>query len=212
MSRRYAIYYAPPEGSALESFGRAWIGRDHVTGAGVVRPEVAGVAPEQLDEITAFPRTYGFHATLKAPFALAEGTTAADLHDAARDFAATRPPFIGPRLEVTALSAFIALTLAAPCPEMDALAADCVRVFERFRAPLTEDDLARRRAGRLSPRQDAHLVRFGYPYVFEDFHFHMTLTGPLDAPQREAMLAVLRELAALVVATPLEVAEIAVYE
>jgi hypothetical protein len=37
------------------------------------------------------------------------------------------------------------------------------------------------------------LARWGYPYVMDEFRYHMTLTGPLDGPLRarvgEAMLA-----------------------
>jgi 2'-5' RNA ligase len=45
----------------------------------------------------------------------------------------------------------------------------------------------------LTPRQREHLERFGYPFVMEDFRFHMTLTGRLDAERRESVLAMLRD-------------------
>ena len=38
-----------------------------------------------------------------------------------------------------------------------------------------------------------YLDRFGYPYVLEDFRFHMTLTGRLDAERRRPVLAMLRD-------------------
>ena len=73
------------------------------------------------------------------------------------------------------------------------LAADCVREFEPFRAPLTEEDRARRNPSKLNPRQRDYLDRWGYPYVFEEFRFHMTLTGRLDAKRRPAVLSMLRD-------------------
>ncbi len=34
----------------------------------------------------------------------------------------------------------------------------------------------------MSARQQDYLHRYGYPYVREEFRFHMTLTGPLEEP------------------------------
>jgi len=212
LSRRYAIYYAPPPGSQLEAFGRSWIGRDHLSGEPVPRPAVPGFTADELDTVTAFPRLYGFHATLKAPFELAAGCSVDELHQAAAAFAAARRPFACPRLQVSGLSAFIALTLSEPSSAMQVLADDSVRAFEPCRAPLTDAELARRRASGLTPRQDEYLVRFGYPYVFEQFHFHMTLTGPLDPHEHARLLGLLTELAEPVTRAPVAVDAIAVYE
>ena len=78
-------------------------------------------------------------------------------------------------------------------PALEHLAADCVRDFDAFRAPLTAEDRARRRPAKLTQRQRDHLDRWGYPYVFEDFRFHMTLTGRLDAVRRQPILDMLRD-------------------
>jgi hypothetical protein len=48
------------------------------------------------------------------------------------------------------------------------------------------------RAG-LSARQAEHLTKWGYPYVFEDFRFHMTLTAGLGRGQRVQLLKLLQE-------------------
>jgi Protein of unknown function (DUF1045) len=45
----------------------------------------------------------------------------------------------------------------------------------------------------LSERQIAHLDAWGYPHVFEDFRYHMTLTGSLPAERREPVRAALAE-------------------
>jgi 2'-5' RNA ligase len=45
----------------------------------------------------------------------------------------------------------------------------------------------------MTPRQVEYLDRWGYPYVMEEFRFHMTLTRRLDAVRRAAILAMLRE-------------------
>lgn len=49
--------------------------------------------------------------------------------------------------------------------------------FDGFRAPLSLDERDRRLAAGLSGRQIGNLDKWGYPYVLEDFRFHMSLTG-----------------------------------
>ena len=212
MSRRYAVYFAPPAGSALEAFGRSWIGRDHVTGEPVEPPTLGGLSAGCQRAIAAFPRRYGFHATLKAPFELAPGRTREELLGALRAFARDRPRFVAPPLSLEGLSGFIAFKLSAPSPEMDALAAGCVAAFEPFRAPLALADIARRRASGLSARQDRYLMRWGYPYVMEEFRFHMTLTGRLEEPSRSVVLDALRPVTGDLTRAPLPVDAISLYE
>lgn len=178
MSARYAIYYAPEPTSSLWQLASKWLGRDAIAGGSLTQPQFPALADLDFAEITADPRHYGFHATLKAPFALLPGRTEAELMDAAGAFAAARAAFqadISPQ----ALGPFLAFRIAGTSADMEALHADCVRAFEPFRAPLSTADLARRRRAKLTPLQDAHLVNWGYPYIFESFRFHMTLTGSI---------------------------------
>jgi hypothetical protein len=51
-------------------------------------------------------------------------------------------------------------------------------------------ELARRRVADLTPRQDALLQRWGYPFVLEEFQFHLSLTGPLSLvpPDTQALV------------------------
>ena len=79
---RYAIYFTPPPGSDLHRFGSAVLGYDCVTGAKLTPPADIAVDAEEWRRLTEEPRRYGFHATLKAPFRLAPGTTEAGLIDA----------------------------------------------------------------------------------------------------------------------------------
>ncbi len=192
MSARYAIYYAPSQEDTLLRTASAWLGRDPFDGRALSRPLTAELQGLDLDALTADPRGYGFHATLKAPFELAEGATEEELLDFARAFAAGQAPFEA-SLAPAALGRFLALRLETPTPQMDDLAAACVRAFDPFRAPLSDFDLARRRKAPLSPEQDARLVEWGYPYIFEDFRFHMTLTGQIaDEAVRNRVLDVLK--------------------
>lgn len=176
---RWAIYFAPAAASALRRFGDRWLGRDVETGARLAQPSVPGIPAERLAELTEAPRYYGFHATLKPPFHLA-GADPVALIAAAEAFTATRAPFRAAALRPARIGRFIALTFAAPAPDVMDLAADCVRAFDRFRAPPSEAELAKRRAAGLSERQERYLAEWGYPYVFDEFRFHLTLTGPFE--------------------------------
>ena len=188
MTARYAIYYAPDPASALWQRASRWLGRDAASGADLVQPEVAGLSAPEFASHTADPRHYGFHATLKAPFELAAGSSEAELVQALTDFAEPRRPF-ATDLSPQALGRFLALRPNAPCPHIQSLHEDALRAFEPFRMPLGEPDLARRRSSGLSPEQDDLLVRWGYPYVLGHFRFHMTLTGSIaDAGLRQCLL------------------------
>jgi len=189
--RRYAIFYAPPAGSALGDFGAAWLGWDAEAGERVIHPEIAGL-PLPVEELTESPRKYGFHGTLKPPFRLAEGVGQSDISAAIAELAAMLEPFATPPLVLRGLGRFVALVPSRPDAALAALAAESVRRLDHLRAPLSEAELARRRAAGLSAAQEANLTRWGYPYVLEEFRFHLTLTGPV-AP--EIMAPVLDALA-----------------
>jgi putative phosphonate metabolism protein len=210
MSMRSAIYFAPAAGSALEAFGCGWLGRA-LDGTPLPQPAVPGIDPARLVEITRSPRHYGFHGTLKAPFALATDKSPDALGEAVETFARGRSSF-EITLKVGSLGGFIALVPAAGSPALEVLAADCVETFDRFRAPLDEAEIARRRASGLTARQDRHLLRWGYPYVLDDFCFHMTLTERLQPPERDQVLAILAGRAAPVCAKPLTIDAIAIFE
>ena len=189
---RYAIYYAPAQESRLDRFGAGLLGYDAFGGGDLPFPaDVLQAAPDWR-ELTADPRKYGFHATLKAPFRLAPGKTEVELLSACSAFAATPRaiPVIKP--VVGSISGFIAVIPETPPPELIGLAAECVSAFDSFRAPLSDADRARRNPSRLTPAQREHLERWGYPYVMDDFRFHMTLTGRLDRARHDPVLAMLK--------------------
>jgi hypothetical protein len=147
--------------------------------------------PAALGERTASARRYGFHATLKAPFATVAGTDQDGLYSELGAFARSCRPFWLPRLRVTRLGGFLALCLSQPSKQMDTLATECVARFDRFRLPATCDEQARRANG-LSANQKMLLERWGYPYVMDEWRFHMTLTDQLDESDAATMSVVLR--------------------
>jgi putative phosphonate metabolism protein len=208
---RYAIYYAPPPGSGLDRFGTQLLGYDAFRGEDLPFPDSVLQAVPDWRDLTGDPRKYGLHATLKAPLALAPGKSEADLLTACAAFAAAPRaiPVISPIVD--SISGFIAMIPAKPSAELEQLAADCVRAFDAFRSPLTEADRARRNPSRLTPKQSGYLDRWGYPYVMDEFRFHITLTGRVDAERREALLAMLRDRFATLGLTTLSIDSIAVF-
>jgi putative phosphonate metabolism protein len=188
---RVALYYAPALDDPLWSLGARWLGRDPETNAPMTQPDLSGIV-----EITAEAASYGFHATLKPPMRLREGTSWDDVVTATEDIASTLPPFDLPRLEVADLQGFLALRDAEPSAALQVLSDSCVRGLDHLRASPTEEELARRRKANLSAEHEAMLVRWGYPYVLESWFFHMTLTRRLSLaelaifrPAAEAMFA-----------------------
>ncbi|WP_407115396.1 DUF1045 domain-containing protein [Bradyrhizobium sp. LMG 9283] len=209
---RYAIYFAAGADSVLSRFGAALLGYDAHTGDEVPFPrEALQIAPDWRD-ISADPRKYGFHATLKAPMALASDKTEAELMATCAAFAGRARPLPVIRPVVDAISGFIAVIPAEPVEALQGLAADSVRDFDAFRAPLTAEDRARRKPEKLSERQRDYLDRWGYPYVMEEFRFHMTLTGRLDAERRGPILQMLRERFAALKLDALEIDRIALFK
>ncbi len=190
---RYAIYYAAERGSTLDRFGAELLGYDAWTGEELPFPQGATDAAPDWRELTSDPRKYGFHATLKAPFALAAGKTETELVAACASFAAEPRAIPAFRPVVDSISGFIAVIPGQRSEPLERLAADCVAAFDPFRAELTAHDRARRNPDRLSARQRDHLERWGYPYVMEEFRFHMTLTGRLEDARRWGVLAMLRQ-------------------
>ncbi len=175
---RYAIYYLPDTSAPWAEFCTAWLGWDVSTGTSVPHPQISGLTPA-ISAITTVPRRYGLHATLKPPFRLKPGKSALALKRATEDLAQRLSPLKLDGLTLTPLGRFLALTLQGPTHGLNQRAAQIVRDLDMFRAEPTDQELARRRQANLSPDQEANLLRWGYPYVMDQFRFHITLTGRL---------------------------------
>lgn len=207
---RYAIYFTPPRHHPLTATAERWLQRSAFDGP-VAPIHIPGFSETEVAQLTAEPRRYGFHATIKAPFRLAGGTSAEALDEELASFVSDQEPF-GVRLKVGRHNGTLALVAdGAQPPELDRLAGAVVERFDRFRAPLTPAEIARREPDRLTPSQRRNLDRWGYPYVFEDFRFHMTLTGKMPEEQLDAMQAALEEIFNPVLQQPVEIAALALF-
>lgn len=187
---RYALYFAPAADSPWWTAGCRWLGRDPLSGVEFPQSQVPGVPHLMFAKLTSDARRYGFHATLKAPFRLMNGYSESNLMTMAEAFSAMQRPVALENVQVRAMGDFLALRPGSPLQDIDALAMRCVSFFDALRAPPTATDLAKRRDGALTARQEELLQRWGYPYTEEKFRFHMTLTDALSGVDAEAVDAI----------------------
>ncbi len=201
---RVALYYAPALSDPLWRAGCAWLGRDPETAATLRQPDLP-----DIHAVTADARLYGFHCTLKPPMRLSTNYHA--FVDDAAALARGLAPFAMPRLHVADLSGFLAVREAEPCPALNALADVCVAGVDHHRALPNAAELARRRQGSLSAAREANLVRWGYPGVFDEWRFHMTLTRRLTEPEHAVFLPATQSHLAPALPYPRRVEEICVF-
>ena len=173
---RAAVYASPAPDSQLARLAAAWLGRDAFTGA------ATRAADPGRDPLVAEAARYGFHATLRAPFRPRRGADLDALRDRLASLSSGRPAPVIRTLTLSRLGDVFALVPGGPEPALSALESEVLAAFEPFRAPLTDAEVARRRPERLSARQRDHLHAWGYPFVRDEFRFHMTVTGPVPGP------------------------------
>lgn len=202
---RYAIYYLPRRDEPLAEFGRRWFGFDTET------REPVREAWDIPSGILRTPARYGFHATLKAPFRLRRGRTEDELFQAVEKLAGEWAPQPLGLLIPRPLGTFMTLQPSLPCPGVDALAFACVRDLDLFRDPLTEEEQDAIFEKGISRRQKANVFTWGYPYVGEDYVFHMTLTSILAPQELERWQARVIEWGADYLNTPVTLGDLVVF-
>lgn len=186
---RYAIYFTPPADSPWSNAGNRWLGRDPISGEEFPQRSVPSVPDSMLKKLTAETRRYGLHATLKAPFRLANGFSESHLIAMAEAFCALQRPIAIGDIQVRLMDNFLALRPTHGNEETGALAMRCVSYFDLLRAAPTEAELAKRHRAGLSERQEFLLQRWGYPYTEEEFRFHLSLTDWLSGVADDAVHA-----------------------
>jgi putative phosphonate metabolism protein len=208
---RYAIYFTPERDDPLTRIAANWLGRNPFSGEARVAPAVGRLSPAEIAYHTACPRRYGFHATLKAPFRLVETENEASLNRAMEIFAGNFAPVVIPRLALREIDNFFGLVPEAPLPALNRLADHVVTSFEPFRSPLTEAEIERRSPDSLSPVEFRNLLQWGYPYVFDVFRFHMTLTGRVTPQESPRVRAAIEEFCGAMLDEPITVDGLALF-
>jgi putative phosphonate metabolism protein len=208
---RYAIYFTPSIYDPLSVAAASWLGRNVYSGEAPEAPPVAGFSRQELAFHTAVPRRYGFHGTIKAPFRLHTETSEAALLKSLLHFASTVTPFEIPRMEIARLGEFYGLAPSVPCDEMCHLAASVVQAFDTFRAPLSDVEIERRDPDRLTAPQFSNLHRWGYPYVMDEYRFHMMLTGPVHPNLNTRFETALRQFFGPLLNEPLKISSLGLF-
>ncbi len=212
---RYAVYFTFPEDHALYKKGAAWLGHCvYHSQNSTVNSRLERTIPDKLARLT-LPVTkasrYGFHATLKPPFRLNNRFSLAELEKKLATLASRTAAFYCSPLEVRKLGHFIALTPSQTCPQLQKLASQCVQDLDPFRAPLTDDEIHSRLQQNLSDNQKQLLGLWGYPYVLDEFRFHMTLTDRLDRDKLSRALPKLQNFFADELSSPLHINRISLF-
>lgn len=176
---RYALYFAPNADSPWWHAGCHWLGRDPSSDTHPSQNLISGMKPNYLADLTQNARRYGFHATLKAPFSLAQGVNEDDLVQHVAQFCQQAVALNIVTPSVQKLGDFLALQTTTDHSEIAVLAQDCVVYFAPLRAPMADADWQKRRQQNLTARQEELLKRWAYPYTEEQYRFHMTLTDSL---------------------------------
>ena len=210
MAARYAIYFVPPPDTDLAKFGVSWLGWDIDRAETKTLDAFRNLNHEAHTSFVQNPKKYGFHATLKAPFRLRPGTSVEGLLAAVDKIASRRPVVRGLKLALGDLGSFLALITVSEMRELNSLSEAFVVGLDAFRAPMNSEERARRRPESLKVNQRRYLERFGYPYVKEEYRFHMTLTGQLKQVDRDTAYTHLQTVVDPILQTPLDIAEVAV--
>lgn len=188
--QRYAVYYAPREGGFAYR-ANEWLGTEPGNPRDLPQPVLAGIGDPH--GITVDPRRYGFHGTLRAPFRPKAGVDEAAILDTVSDLAARLQPVVCTGLRIEVLDGFVALTPLGCEAALLEFGAAVVEATDPLRAALTEAEIARRRPECLSQRQRDLLDRWGYPFVMDEFQFHLTLTDRLAQTEASRVAAALAD-------------------
>ena len=178
--KRYAIYYAPIENCELDVFGKCWLGWDPYKGV-----EITKSYPPKLPNLQKFsrfvlaPKQYGFHGTIKAPFRLKDGYTYNDLENKVGEISKQIHSFHLDKLIIKKLGYFIAL-IPTNNLKVNEVSNKFVEGLDYLRDELSENEIKKRNPIKLTSRQKKMLFKWGYPYVFNEFKFHLTLTSKLN--------------------------------
>lgn len=179
---RIALYWAPKPSSLLEQAAKTWLQGEPST--------LSGITAEERQQILVAPNHYGFHATIKPPFRLQPEYSLADVEKEVAAFVQEERnrPFTLGKLVVAEIGSFFCLKPEEDSIDLQRFAARTVRHFDHLRKPADEVELKRRRAAGLTARQDQLLLEWGYPYVLEEYRFHLTLTGKIDNSSHREVL------------------------
>jgi hypothetical protein len=174
---RYAAFLCPDPKSAAGAAAAEWVGRCAARDVPVSQPFVPGLSESLFAALTDEPRRHGFHGTLTAPFHAAAGVSRRAIIEEVEAIAASHPPFMLPPLAVRLHRECLVLAPEGEGNKAATLAAECVLRLDPLRALPSTEEIRDRVMHGLSARQHGLLLRWGDPFVMDEFRLHFPLTG-----------------------------------
>ena len=176
---RHAAYFSPALDSQAWQLGSHWLGRNAHQLVAIKQPEFKGLSAQFFEQVTRAPRLYGWHATLKAPFELNSNVSLEDLRNAFKKLSFDSVNAFHVPMKLDDMGDFLALVPSHYSQELQALADICVHALHPLALPLSEAEIQRRSSSGLTARQHELLAQWAYPFVMDQFQFHMTIKGSL---------------------------------
>ena len=192
--KRYAIYYAPIENPELDLFGKCWLGWDPYKGEETTKSDLSKLPSfKKFSSLVLTPKQYGFHGTIKAPFKLKNEYTYNDLENKVREISKQIHSFYFDQLIIKKLGNFIGL-IPTNNLKVNAVSNKFVEELDYLRDELSENEIKKRKPHKLTSNQKQMLFKWGYPYVFDEFKFHLTLTSKLNVVEIDDVLRSLQNI------------------
>ena len=192
--KRYAIYYVPSENSELDLFGKCWLGWDPYKGVETTKSDLSKLPSfKKFSSLVLTPKQYGFHGTIKAPFRLKNEYTYNDLENKVREISKQIHSFYFDQLIIKKLGNFIGL-IPTNNLKINAVSNKFVEELDYLRDELSESEIKKRKPHKLTSNQKQMLFKWGYPYVFDEFKFHLTLTSKLNVVEIDDVLRSLQNI------------------
>ena len=192
--KRYAIYYAPSENSELDLFGKCLLGWDPYKGVETTKSDLSKLPSfKKFSGLVLTPKQYGFHGTIKAPFKLKNEYTYNDLENKVREISKQIHSFYFDQLIIKKLGNFIGL-IPTNNLKVNAVSNKFVEELDYLRDELSESEIKKRKPHKLTSNQKQMLFKWGYPYVFDEFKFHLTLTSKLNVVEIDDVLRSLQNI------------------
>jgi hypothetical protein len=160
---------------------------------------------------TETPARYGFHATLKPPFRLNSTASYEELETATQILAESLRSVTISNLVLRDMDGFLALVPEHQEESLSQLADVCVTALDPLREPPDEAEKQRRKSQGLTTRQAEYLETWGYPYVFQDYRFHITLTNKLAPAEMQQAQELAAEHFADVLGKPLNISTLTLF-
>lgn len=174
---RYYVGYAPHPNSKLWKFTAAWLGYDCARDSTPKTVLTLGLPKKIHQEAVSSALRIGFSCIFYPPFKLRNEVDIKELVLHSQTFCHTLSPVKTGALKVQSNGGQIIIAPISTDQKVINLASECVLFYDNFRLKDPPIPINNQLHKALSQRQRDYLVKWGNPYVFEEFSFSMPLTG-----------------------------------